>query len=258
VLDYDGTICGEANRFDRLDKAVGAQLTRLLESGIPLGIATGRGKSVRATLRQAIPKKHWAQIIVGYYNGGDIGTLADDARPDGREAVGEALQPVEAALAAHPVFAGIASREPRLPQISIHPKPGTSAEQVWEILQEVVYSLEIPGVMVVRSSHSMDILAPGVSKKAVVERVAELAGSGQTPPILRIGDRGRWPGNDSALLCSAHALSVDEVSADPATCWNLAPPGESGVQAALGYLACLRPYRKGVRIRPTKHSGRRT
>jgi hypothetical protein len=51
-----------------------------------------------------------------------------------------------------------------------------------------------------------------------------------------LGDRGRWPGNDFDLLSDVLGLSVDEVSSDPLQCWNLAPPGLLGPQAAVYYL----------------------
>src|SRR5665213_4053071 len=79
---------------------------------------------------------------------------------------------------------------------------------------------------VVTSTHSIDILAPFISKRKVVEDVLARLGYGSGPDsVLCIGDRGCPPGNDSDLLCHPLALSVDEVSADPLTCWNLATPG---------------------------------
>ena len=57
--------------------------------------------------------------------------------------------------------------------------------------------------------------------------------------ILTIGDRGKWPGNDAALLKEPLSLSVDEVSYSPETCWNLSPAGVRGVQATLLYLKKL-------------------
>jgi hypothetical protein len=90
----------------------------------------------------------------------------------------------------------------------------------------------------------------------VVERVAEMAGGGR--PVLRIGDRGRWPGNDFSLLDSAHSLSADEVSPDPKGAWNLAQAGHRGSQATLGYLRTLKSTRQGLRLatRATKRGGR--
>ncbi len=90
----------------------------------------------------------------------------------------------------------------------------------------------------------------------VVERVAQMGGGGR--PVLRIGDRGRWPGNDFSLLDSAHSLSADEVSPDPKGAWNLALVGHRGSQATLGYLRKLKSTRKGLRLAPivTKRGSR--
>jgi hypothetical protein len=41
------------------------------------------------------------------------------------------------------------------------------------------------------------------------------------------------------LLSTPYSLSVDSVSADPATCWNLAPAGVKCFQATSFYLAGL-------------------
>jgi hypothetical protein len=75
--------------------------------------------------------------------------------------------------------------------------------------------------------------------------------------VLCVGDRGQWPGNDFSLLTSPYALSVDEVSQDPTTCWNLAPPGHRGVRAALGYLAGLKKGKGGLRLSLGRCTGRR-
>jgi hypothetical protein len=69
--------------------------------------------------------------------------------------------------------------------------------------------------------------------------VRALVGEAETTAVLCIGDRGRWPGNDFALLQEPYSLSVDEVSPDPNTCWNLAPPGHRGIQVTLDYLQSL-------------------
>jgi hypothetical protein len=247
VFDYDGTLCDEVDRHKGLSSAVGHQLTRLLRAGAVLGAATGRGKSVRQALREQIPKKYWGRVVVGYYNGGDVGLLNDDARPDGTAQVADALAPVWAALQGHQFLLQLADLEPRLPQIKVELKQRAFAEPVWALLQQLVHGQGLSGVMVVRSSHSMDVLAPGVSKRAVLDQVSQVLGD-QAVPVLCIGDRGQWPGNDFSILSGPYALSVDEVSGDPATCWNLAPAGHRGVQAALGYLAKLRADPGGLRI----------
>ena len=115
------------------------------------------------------------------------------------------------------------------------------------LLQQIVYGLGIPGVVVVGSRHSMDVLAPGVSKRAVIKEVMDILGC-EEDSILCIGDRGQWPGNDFSLLNRPNALSVDEVSQDPETCWNLAPPGARGTQAALAYVGQLGANKRGLRM----------
>jgi len=58
--------------------------------------------------------------------------------------------------------------------------------------------------------------------------------------ILCIGDKGRWPGNDFALLSTRYSLSVDSVSYSPTCCWNLAPVGIRGTQATEYYLSKIK------------------
>ncbi|HYT93291.1 MAG TPA: hypothetical protein VEL76_31525, partial [Gemmataceae bacterium] len=52
VMDYDGTLCHEAERFGPLPDVMASELARLLRAGVLIGIATGRGKSVRKSLQQ--------------------------------------------------------------------------------------------------------------------------------------------------------------------------------------------------------------
>jgi hypothetical protein len=160
-------------------------------------------------------------------------------------------------LLAHTQLSQLAAIELRLPQITVEPKLGSAAELVWRLLQQLTYALAIPGVMVVRSSHSMDVLAPGVTKRAVLDRVKELPGNENSPPVLCIGDRAQWPGNDFCLLSGLYALSVDEVSGEQATGWNLAPLGHRGSQATLHYLRQLRVARGAFRFAAPVEQGRR-
>src|SRR6185369_14884197 len=47
VLDYDGTMCSRSERFGDLRADLASECRRLLEGGLVIGIATGRGRSVR-------------------------------------------------------------------------------------------------------------------------------------------------------------------------------------------------------------------
>ena len=248
VLDYDGTLCSEAHRYEPLSASVSQQLNRLLRTGAVLGVATGRGKSVKQTLRQAIRPQFWERVMVGYYNGGDTALLTDDSRPDGTDAVSPTLAPLADELRALLGQSNLAKLTFRLPQVTIEPAPDANWEDVWNSVEHSVHSAGGTGVAAVQSSHSIDVLAPGVTKRVVVARVCELLASGANTQILCIGDRGRWPGNDYALLSTPYGLSVDEVSSDPYTGWNRAAPGQRGVIAALDYMRRLMETQDGLRF----------
>lgn len=245
VLDYDGTLCDEAKRFNPLPTSVAGELARILRAGIPVGIATGRGKSVRERLQEALPRDLWGRVVVGYYNGGEIGPLSNDECPDGTKQVSEPLRPVEELLDRHGPFLGRCETELRLHQITLKPADSVPLNRLWQCVQGLVAHLA--GVRVLRSGHSVDILAPGVSKLAVVRRAAELAGC-STDEVLCVGDQGCWPGNDHELLSTPLSLSANVTSADPDRCWNLAPAGSSESQATLGYLSLLKKSRGWLRF----------
>jgi fructoselysine-6-P-deglycase FrlB-like protein len=241
ILDYDGTLCDECEKMTGLRAEVKEHLTRLLSAGLRVGIATGRGESVREDLRRALPLSLWGLVLVGYRNGAEIAPLTDDSFPSQSGEVGEELESVERRIGDDPLLARLISRtRPQWRHISVDPRPGVHVQAVWQRLSEIACEAGRPGVKVLLSSHSIDVIAPGVSKRILAERLAELGGAApQGGEPLCIGDRGRWPGNDCELLQAPHSLSVDEVSVAPDTCWLLSSPGKKGVQAALEYLAGL-------------------
>lgn len=239
VLDYDGTIVDTRDRFSKPRGDLAAELSRLAEGGAALAIATGRGASVRRDLQACLDKSLWPRILIGYYNGAEISELDDDGAPDGRNTVCDALAPLAAALRAQLELAEAAEQTDRPFQITLEARRAVPENRLWDLAHQVILDIDHRGARVTRSSHSIDIVAAGVSKINVLER---LRGSVGGAPLLTIGDRGRWPGNDYELLREPHALSVDEISVDPTTCWNLAPPGQRGVAATLGYLRALRAH----------------
>ncbi len=246
VFDYDGTLCDNRERFGDLNEHVAKELLRLLGAGLIIGIATGRGKSVKTVLRKAIPQAHWEQLLVGYYNGGDCALLSDDEHPDGTNAACPELTPIADALRADRRLHRLFEVTVRLPQITVEPGAGTPIPVLWSLANEVVYKYSSSNLTVLSSGHSVDILAPGVSKRTIGRMLSTVYCSSPDARILCIGDKGRWPGNDFDLLCEPFSLSVDEVSSDPATCWNLAPAGFRGVQATLYYFARMQTTEKGL------------
>jgi DNA-binding MurR/RpiR family transcriptional regulator/phosphoglycolate phosphatase-like HAD superfamily hydrolase len=237
VLDYDGTLCGPAERFGALRQDIGRECRRILEGGLQLGIATGRGRSVRTALQSTLPKSLWDRVIVGYYNGGEIAPLGDDSAPSRDKPPAPPLDAALKLLEDDPLLRELVSLTARLHQITVEPKQRVSTDSLIAHVMTVVAPLEDRGVHVLTSSHSVDVLAPGVGKLAVLDSILR-----RTPAdheVLCIGDRGAWPGNDAALLSHLPALSVDEVSASLTTCWNIAPPGVTGADGTLHYLRAL-------------------
>lgn len=249
VFDYDGTLVDSKDRFAPPRPELTKEIVRLLEAGLLIGIASGRGPSIRRDLCPMIPAEFRPRVIVGYYNGGQVSTLDDPGCPDNVPTLGPPLEALGAALRRHPELGAIATQADRYGQITLEPRCLVPEDRLWELANQVVQSEGPPDVVVVRSSHSVDILAPLVSKTSVLDAIRRLRPEAVGAQILKVGDRGRWPGNDFALLREPFALSVDEVSVDPATCWNLSPRGLKGSEATLCHLRSLAQNRRTNRWR---------
>jgi HAD superfamily hydrolase (TIGR01484 family) len=237
VLDYDGTIVATRRRFDAIDPEMAAELEKLLSSGLLIGIATGRGKSVHEKLRSAISQRHWSQCAVGYYNGGVIRTLAEPCDGLAGGNIDARITSAHSALRCASELTA-ANIETRPLQITV-----TGAEfdedSLWKKVRWVLERSNLGDLKVVHSSHSVDVIPAEVSKAVFVEHLAHRAGVAESA-ILKVGDRGRWPGNDAELLAMSHGLSVDQVSGDPQSCWNLTPSGAIGPVGTLYYLRNIR------------------
>ena len=66
VFDYDGTLCEPEKRFQGPSRNIIDELIRILNAGIGIGIATGRGKSGRNDLQRGIPQELWDNVLIGY------------------------------------------------------------------------------------------------------------------------------------------------------------------------------------------------
>lgn len=245
ILDYDGTLIDSAERPVGPRQSLGLELDRLLRQGCTIGIATGRGGSVRKDLRRIIDRGFWGKVTIGYYNGADIGCLDDQTHPDkASRPLGE-LADLEEILQDDAVLSGRCEIRVRPSQITLIPHRAAWLQQAWSHLQHLVQVRRLVTLSILQSGHSVDILDSRASKQTLVDQVARASCSGDLS-FLPIGDRGSWPGNDYVLLQNPHALSADEVSLDPSTCWNLAPPGQRGAAATLHYLKALLPTEPGI------------
>ena len=232
VFDYDGTLCEPEKRFEGPSKEIIDELIRILEAGIGVGIATGRGKSVRKELQRKIPEKFWKDVLIGYYNGSDIAPLNENDRPIKDIDFDPVIRSIDNILK-ESWLSKICKFEPRPNQIGVSEvKRPFTIRKVREIL---ILLIDNRKVQILESTHSLDILAPDVSKCLLVETIKQRYGC----EVLCIGDKGKYPGNDYELLQQPYSLSVFEVSPDPGTCWNIADPGYRYAQAALEYLNSL-------------------
>ena len=236
VLDYDGTLVEDRDRIHPPTCEVSKQLVRLIEQGFWIGVATGRGASVRRDLQACLPASLWERVLIGYYNGAYIAKLNDDNSPKASNEPCDGLRAISDVIQSVPDLKRWATQTNRQSQITLEITPTQSVSRCWEVIQRLVLEIGGSDLRVFRSNHSIDVVAPGVSKSNLVNYFQRKVGN---LPLLTIGDQGRWPGNDYELLQGPYSLSVNKTSDDPKTCWNLALPGQRGPSVTLDYFRSL-------------------
>jgi HAD superfamily hydrolase (TIGR01484 family) len=236
VFDYDGTLCSYDGRYlGYLPENITDELIRLLKAGIIIGIATGRGQSVKKDLRNSkIPKKYWEKIIIGYYNGADIAALSDDSCPNIKVTPNKKLSSIEMEIKNLNLPYTDLEIKLRPHQLTIETSNTPNWNMIKKLVQNIVMTSSDGELQLIESSHSIDVVVRNkASKLNVVNKCIEISGSEN---CLTIGDKGQWPGNDYELLSTMYSLSVDEVSANPDSCWNLSNVGMKSIQATICYL----------------------
>jgi len=237
LFDFDGTLCSHRERFSSLRKDVSGAIESLLRQGIAVGIATGRGKSVRIQMQQSISNILWDRVWIGYYNGSQIAKLSDEAFPDVHRPTDPAIGKLDEVIRRDGLLAEIATITTRPAQITFEPKGSAlTPKDLWRYAFRFLKATD--EVRVLFSTHSVDIVPRSVSKVAVLRELQSIVRKDRN--ILCIGDLGEFPGNDFELLAHPYSLSCDEVSTDEGSCWNLAPGSFRGVQAVLYYLKHMR------------------
>lgn len=236
AFDYDGTLSASdhGSRYSNvLREDIRNALLRLLESGVRIVVATGRGKSVGESLKSSFDHKYWPQVKIGYYNGACCLPLGEEAKLEEwkNQPLDKDLNKLEKELKRRiPTRCINYQLEERNQQLSIGgAMTSGEAQYVCEICREIIWDLQLKNICVWRSSHSMDIVVyREVSKRHVIE---------DENHTLCIGDYGSVDGNDYEMLTSKFSLSVDKVSKSGESCWNLAPIGVKGLDATLYYLS---------------------
>jgi len=224
IFDYDGTLCSPTNRFNGPSTEIKKLLVGFVKKGFILGIISGRGKSLRTDLEKLFKgeEKLMKNIVVGYYNGSDIGNLTDKKRPDKSLPLHPALKIIADHLSKIDIFA---DHSPN--QLTFKSDTTLEWNRARDILLNEIMLLDKDDITIVESSHSLDVIPRKLaSKNHVIDHCKKLCREvGVAEKALCIGDKGQWPGNDYALLANEFALSVGEVSSIPDRGWNLCPPG---------------------------------
>ena len=253
VTDYDGTIC-DSRRIGALpNKQVQKELIRLLDGGLILGVATGRGNSVARALRQFIPEPLWNQVIVGCYGGASVSCLSDESvEPLVRD---QTLVDAERYLKSNLGVLGLhLDLSPQL--LSVRHSRSADLAALRNLIVENLDG-QVDGCRVVKSAHSVDILGEMASKLRVVESVIDRIPSKDPASVIRMGDQGDWGGNDYDLLASGFSLSVDRVSGNLSACWNISQPGRQWSLAAGDYLRALKQQGRAFRFEVAEGSFQR-
>jgi len=236
VLDFDGTLCETARRYEGLDERLEPIVAGLLQSGLTIAFASGRGNSLYDDLRKRLTDEtSRSKCFLGCYSGSIVMPLTEswpdiDANPQ-LNAIKQQLQTL-----------GIDEArgfklDARVAQLTIRSTKADGIDILFTLCSSLVS--ERAGWRVFRSAHSVDILTPVATKNSVVRFLQNKLGVDPLTEVCRVGDRGEQFGNDSELLAEGLGLSVDGVSTDPDSCWFFGEPSLGPVGRAAHYLGSL-------------------
>jgi HAD superfamily hydrolase (TIGR01484 family) len=235
LFDYDGTLCSSQRIEHPPQQDILDQIARLVNAGVVVGIASGRGGSIQEQLAQSLPADVLSKIHLGLYNGGWLANASQQVGGSGESS--EFLSHVTRIVHRLKRTGVPIDRVKTTPpfQVSVRFHEGISTESMWFVIADALRQDGLDSASIVRSKHSVDILAPGNGKSRLVAQVIRELGI-DPYQILTVGDQGAWPGNDSALLEHRYSLSVDVPSRRLDRGWKLAPAHKRDVDATLWYL----------------------
>lgn len=236
LLDYDGTVVTTEGRLDPPAPEIIFELTRLADSGIAIGFATGRGSSGGVALRGALPARLHSAIMVGYYNGGHVRTLNTDIEFDRPIADANLFAFADWIEAQSLLAPGVQLKRGEV-QITIRHSEIASPTLFASRLAEFP-AVADGRIKVLSSHHSFDLLPSSTSKTAVTDALLRRLGVGLQ--VLAIGDSGEPGGNDTEMLSRRPSISVDGVCGLLGGSWSLFGNTASGPAALLRILRALR------------------
>jgi hydroxymethylpyrimidine pyrophosphatase-like HAD family hydrolase/fructoselysine-6-P-deglycase FrlB-like protein len=245
VFDYDGTLC-RSSRDDVAPLAPILERIRvLIDAGILVAIASGRGGSVQERMREHLPEALWGKILLGLYNGGWVGDVSSAPPSPGSETseflshvtriIGRLKElgvPIETIRVTHPY------------QVSVRFREGVHGESMWPVIADALRQAGLDLSSIVHSKHSVDVLEAGINKSHLIAHIIQEC---KIDPyeILTLGDQGAWPGNDASLLEHRFSLSVDIPSRRVDRGWKFAPLSKRDVDATVWYLERINPIGEG-------------
>lgn len=240
VFDYDGTL-HDKRKSTEMERSIFAIMNSLLDKEVKIGIATGRGKSVRNELRKVIDTKYWDKVIISYYNGGVTSFLSDDFQPD------------KSARTVPNTFATVKKFIEDNYSLDSYELDGIEDENPYQ-LTIITFDTRIKNglrmfidcladLKMVQSSHSVDVIPKSSSKNNIFLYLKKLGVFENE--VLCIGDSGSVEGNDYELLNRKFGLSVDSVSDKLNTCWNFSRLGNRNLEATKEYLEMIKIKDKG-------------
>ena len=212
-------------------------IRKLVDAGVAIGVASGRGGSVQDHLKVLLPSEYWPKIFLGLYNGGWLAQLSSDIPDSSARQNSELLSHVTRIVGRlRELGTPIETIRPTHPyQVSIRLREGADASDMWFVIADALNQAGLKNITVVHSKHSVDVLETGVDKSHLVARMVQ---EFRIDPyqILTLGDQGAWPGNDASLLEHRYSLSVDVPSRRIDRGWKAAPVHKRDVDATLWYL----------------------
>ena len=237
ISDFDGTLCNPENRYVGMCPDIAQSMSTLMDEGMQLAIASGRGNSLHDCLREAFDEKYHNNIWVGYYGGGTIQKLSDPfVTPDPNVDFKELLDWLKTTIFTHlcPDFKDAV----RGGQLTIKLSNSKQSSKLRLAIRTWATQTNRGAWRVFNSGHSLDVLDENTSKTNVANFLSSRFGIADAE-ILRLGDNGDEDGNDYELLGSGFSLSSDKVSSSIERCWNFATSGCSHAAATYNYLSAL-------------------
>lgn len=244
IFDYDGTLCDDKHRSTHPTIEIGKILTTLLENNIIIGVATGRGKSVREGLQKIILEKFWSKIYIGYYNCSEIKPLGNNHAPDTKSPTDQNLKAFLEFLKEQNILSNNVKITERPNQITL--EYGTLDATALINTVKTIDKTKLEKIRIVESNHSIDLLPENGSKLNIVNFIRKMIP--KKYEILCIGDKAIYPGNDFELLQEEFSLSVDEVSKNENTCWKMLPNQLKGERGVIEYFNKFQIYNGSFKI----------